>query len=99
MGRGRDRGNAKRGRGGRGSYNIPGGRNVGSYGGGGMLRHVLTLEQNVVKSATKTSSYCGATPPGSQYRYKFNSSEYHGTSSPLARVLRMRSASVSLARL
>ena len=62
-----------------------------------MLRHVLTLEQNVVKSATKTSSYCGATPPGSQYKFNTRSSEYHG--SPLARVLRMRSASVSLARL
>lgn len=52
MGRGRDRGESKRGRGGRGSYTAPGGRNGGSFGGGGMLRRGLTLAKNVVKSAT-----------------------------------------------
>lgn len=55
MGRGRDRGDSKRGRGRRGSYTTPGGRNGGSLGSGGMLRRVLTLPKNVVKSATKTN--------------------------------------------
>lgn len=55
MGRGRDRGDSKKGRGGKGSYKSSGGKNGGSFGGGGMLRHVLTLAKNVVKSATKTN--------------------------------------------